>query len=60
MASKESFKFDKFLVVDNEDTSTSVDLRSGVAEITYRESIFLPYIVVEAKIADTGNSVTVS
>ena len=59
MASKESFKFDKFLVVDNEDTSTSVDLRSGVAEITYRESIFLPYIVVEAKIADTGNSVTV-
>ena len=56
--SKDSLTFKKFTIYSNDDSS-SVDLRGGTPRIEYRESIFLPYVVVECYIVDTGNAVKV-
>ena len=56
---KDSLTFKKFTIYSNENESSSVDLRSGTPRIEYRESVFLPYIVVDCHIVDTGNAVLV-
>jgi len=57
--SKDSLTFKKFEIYSNDDESSSVDLRGGTPRIEYRESVFLPYVVVECHIVDTGNAVLV-
>ena len=57
--SKDSLTFKKFEIYSNDDESSSVDLRGGTPRIEYRESVFLPYVVVVCNIVDTGNAVLV-
>jgi len=57
--SKESLTLHRLEIYSNEDESLSVDLRAGTPRLEYRESIFLPYVMVECDIVDTGNAVEV-
>lgn len=54
--SKESITFNKFQVYSNENDSDSVDVRSGISILEYRESVFSPSVSVNCFIVDTGNS----
>ena len=57
MGSKVAIKFNKFEVVANEGNST-VDLRGGAPIIQYYESIFVPYIVIDFGIIDSGDTLS--
>ncbi len=57
MGSKIAIKFNKFEVVANEGNST-VDLRGGAPIIQYYESIFVPYIVIDFGIIDSGDTLS--
>jgi hypothetical protein len=56
MGSKESLQFNKFEVFSNKNNK-SVDMRS-IPRIEYRESVFLPYILITAQIVETGSTMT--
>ena len=56
---KESLTFKRLEIYSNEDESLSVDLRSGTPIVEYRESIFLPYVIVDCFIVDTGTAIEV-
>ena len=55
---KESLTFNKLEIFSNE-TGNSVDLRAGIPILEYRESVFVPYVVVECRVVDTGNAIEV-
>ena len=57
MGSKVAVKFNKFEVTANE-SSISVDLRGGTPIIQYYESIFMPYIVIDFSIVDSGDTLS--
>ncbi len=56
MAADESLKFNFFEIKSNL-TGERVDLRSGIARVEYRESVFSPYLEVTGYLADTGNTI---
>ena len=55
MGSKVSVKFNQFEVTANEGNA-SVDLRAGTPIIHYYESVFMPYIVIDFSIIDSGDT----
>ena len=57
MAVKESLKFNWFEIKSNINPEDTIDLRSGIARLEYRESVFSPYVEVTGYLADTGNTV---
>ena len=57
MGSKTAIKFNQFEVTATEG-STSVDLRGGTPIIHYYESIFMPYIVIDFAIIDSGDTLS--
>ena len=57
MGSKVAIKFKQFEVTANEG-SASVDLRGGAPIIHYYESVFMPYIVVDFAIVDSGDTLS--
>ena len=58
MAVEESLQFNWFEIKSNL-TDERIDLRAGIAEVEYRESIFSPYIELTAQLVDVGNTVKV-
>ena len=56
MAADESLKFNFFEIKSNL-TGERVDLRSGIARVEYRESVFSPYLEGTGYLADTGNTI---
>ena len=57
MALQESLKFNSFQIRSNLNPDETIDLKTGVALIEYRESVFSPYVEVTGYLADTGNTV---
>ncbi len=57
MALQESLKFNSFQIRSNLNPEETIDLKTGVALIEYRESVFSPYVEVTGYLADTGNTV---
>ena len=51
---KESIQFNRFEIYSNENSADIADIRSGTPRIEYRESVFLPYVMITAAIVDTG------
>lgn len=51
---KESIQFNRFEIYSNENSADVADIRSGTPRIEYRESVFLPYVMITAAIVDTG------
>jgi len=55
-------KFKQFLITSNSEIDkktgkpVTVDLRSGIPRVEYRESVFMPYIEITAYGIDTGNT----
>ena len=52
--SKESIKFNRFEIYSNENSANIADIRSGTPRIEYRESVFMPYVMITAAVVDTG------
>jgi len=57
MTLQESLKFNSFQIRSNLNPDETIDLKTGVALIEYRESVFSPYVEVTGYLADTGNTV---
>ena len=57
MGSKSAIKFNQFEVTANQG-SASVDLRGGTPIVHYYESIFMPYLVVDFSIIDSGDTLS--
>ena len=57
MGSKTAVKFNQFEVTANQ-SSNSVDLRGGTPIVQYYESIFMPYIVIDFSIIDSGDTLS--
>ena len=57
MAIQQSLKFNWFEIKSNLNPEETIDLRSGIALLEYRESVFSPYIEVSTFLGDTGNTV---
>jgi len=57
MGSKSAIKFNQFEVIAN-DGDVTVDLRGGAPIIEYYESIFMPYIVIDFGIIDSGDTLS--
>lgn len=52
--SKESIQFNRFEIYSNENSANIADIRSGTPRIEYRESVFMPYVLITAAVVDTG------
>ena len=57
MALQESLKFNSFQIRSNINPDETIDLRSGIGLLEYRESVFSPYVEITGYLADTGNTV---
>lgn len=60
MHSRDPLKIKTFEIISNDDENKSISLSGeGLPILEYRESIFMPFVEITARIIDTGNTVPV-